>query len=124
MGIPGRHPGVTYKFFYLSASLAPAHLLSKPEIFGFNVLWRAAATVAPMTTLAANSFGPLLRDLAAHADKATARSTAKNTEYPTAHLQLAGSAWPWRPTALAALTIAAAIGAALLPAAAARRHRP
>src|SRR5207248_3138392 len=52
------------------------------------------------------SFDPLLRDLAAHADKATARSTAKNAEYPTAHLQLAGSPWPWRPTALAALTIA------------------
>jgi hypothetical protein len=69
------------------------------------------------------SFDPLLRDLAAHTDKATARSTAKNTEYPTAHLQLAGSAWPWRPTALAALTIAAAIGAGFLPAAA-RRHRP
>ena len=69
------------------------------------------------------SFDPLLRDLAAHADKATARSTAKNTEYPTAHLQLAGSAWPWRPTVLAALTIAAAIGAGFLPAAA-RRHRP
>jgi len=69
------------------------------------------------------SFDPLLRDLAAYADKATARSTAKNTEYPTAHLQLAGSAWPWRPTALAALTIAAAIGAGFLPAAA-RRHRP
>jgi putative intracellular protease/amidase len=70
------------------------------------------------------SFDPLLRDLAAHADKATARSTAKNTEYPAAHLQLAGRPWPWRPTTLFALTIAAAIGAALLPAAAARRHRP
>jgi hypothetical protein len=69
------------------------------------------------------SFDPLLRDLAAYADKATARSTAKNTEYPTAHLQLAGSPWPWRPTALAALTIAAAIGAGFLPAAT-RRHRP
>ena len=70
------------------------------------------------------SFDPLLRDLAAHADKATAHSTAKNTEYPTAHLQLAGSPWPWRPTAMFALTVAAAIGATLLPAAAARRHRP
>ena len=69
------------------------------------------------------SFDPLLRDLAAHADKATARSTAKNTEYPAGHLQLAGRRWPWRPTALFALTIAAAIGAALLPAAA-RRYRP
>ena len=79
----------------------------------------------PQATQAAGefSFDPLLRDLAAHADKATARSTAKNTEYPTAHLQLAGSAWPWRPTVLAALTIAAAIGAGFLPAAA-RRHRP
>src|SRR6185503_1152098 len=62
------------------------------------------------------SFDPLLRDL-------TARATAKNTEYPTAHLQPAGSPWPWRPTALAALTIAAAVGAGFLPAAA-RRHRP
>jgi hypothetical protein len=62
------------------------------------------------------SFHPLLRDLAAHAGKAT--------EYPPAHLQLAGSPWPWRPTTLFALTIPAAIGVALLPAAAARRHRP
>jgi putative intracellular protease/amidase len=68
------------------------------------------------------SFDPLLRDLAAHAGKATARSTAKNIEYPMAHLRLAGSQWPWRPTALFALTIAAAVGAAFLPAAA-RRHR-
>jgi hypothetical protein len=67
------------------------------------------------------SFDPLPRDLAG---KATARSTAKNTEHPPAHLRLAGSPWPWRPTALFALTIAAAIGVALLPAAAARRHRP
>ena len=70
------------------------------------------------------SFDPLLRDLAAHADKATARSIAKNTEDPAGHLRLAGRPWPWRPTTLFALTIAAAIGAALLPAAAARRHRP
>ena len=70
------------------------------------------------------SFDPLLRDLAAQTDKATARSTAKNTEYPAAHLQLAGRPWPWRPTTLFALTIAAAIGVALLPAAAARKHRP
>ena len=40
-------------------------------------------------------------------------------------LQLADSLWSWRPTALSALTIAVpAIGVALLPAAAARRHRP
>jgi hypothetical protein len=70
------------------------------------------------------SFVPLPGDLAARAGKATARSTAKNTEYPPAHLQLAGSPWPWRPTTLFALTIAAATGVALLPAAAARRHRP
>jgi hypothetical protein len=39
-------------------------------------------------------------------------------------LQLADGPWPWRPTPPLALTIAAATGAALLPAAAARRHRP
>lgn len=44
------------------------------------------------------SFDPLLRDLAAHAGKATARSTAKNIEYPSAHRRLAGSPWAWRPS--------------------------
>ena len=39
-------------------------------------------------------------------------------------LQLAGGPWPWRPTTPFALTVAAAVGVALLPAAAARRHRP
>jgi hypothetical protein len=67
------------------------------------------------------SSDPLLRDLAAHAGKATARSAAKNTEHPPAHLRLAGGPWPWRP---ATLTIAVATGVALLPAAAAWRHRP
>ena len=69
------------------------------------------------------SFDAMLRDLAAHADRATARVTAKSIEYPTGHLRLAGPAWPWRPTTLFALTIAAAIGAGFLPAAAAHRHR-
>jgi putative intracellular protease/amidase len=70
------------------------------------------------------SFDVMLRDLAAHADRATAHVTAKSIEYPTGHLHLAGGAWPWRPTTLLTLTGAAAIGAGLLPAAAARRHRP
>jgi putative intracellular protease/amidase len=70
------------------------------------------------------SFDAMLSDLAAHADRATARVTAKSIEYPTGHLHLAGPAWPWRPATLLALTIAAAIGVALLPAAAAWRHRP
>jgi len=68
------------------------------------------------------SFDAMLRDLAAHADRATAHVTAKSIEYPTGHLQLAGPAWPRRPATLLALTIAAAAGAAALLAAA-RRHR-
>jgi hypothetical protein len=70
------------------------------------------------------SLDPLPGDLAAHAGQATARLTATNTGYPSAHLQLAGSPWPWRPASVFALTIAAAIGLALRPAAAPRRHRP
>jgi putative intracellular protease/amidase len=70
------------------------------------------------------SFDAMLRDLAAHAGRASARVTAKTIEYPTGHLHLAGPAWPWRPTTLLVLTVAAAIGAGLLPAAAARRNRP
>jgi hypothetical protein len=38
--------------------------------------------------------------------------------------QLAGRLWPWRPTTLSALTIAAATVVTLLPAAATKRHRP
>jgi putative intracellular protease/amidase len=69
------------------------------------------------------SFDAMLRDLAACAGRATAAVTAKAIEYPTGHLRLAGPPWPWRPTALLALTVAAAIGAGFLPAAAAHRNR-
>jgi hypothetical protein len=62
----------------------------------------------------------MLADLAGHSDQTTTRVTAKSIEYPTDQLELAGAGWPWRPTALLALT---ATGVALLPAAAARRNR-
>jgi hypothetical protein len=58
----------------------------------------------------------MLGDLAAHSDRTTARVTAQSIEYPAEQLELAGMGWPWRPTALFALTITAAIGVALLPA--------
>ena len=69
------------------------------------------------------SFDAMLCDLAAHADRTTASITAKSIEYPTSHLRLAGPAWPRRPTTLFALTIAAAIAAGFLPAAATHRNR-
>jgi hypothetical protein len=58
-----------------------------------------------------------------HSDQTTARVTAKSIEYPTEQLELAGAGWPWRPTALFALAVTAAIGVALVPAAATRRNR-
>jgi hypothetical protein len=61
------------------------------------------------------SFDAMLRDLAAHTDRTTAQVTAKSIEYPAHRLRLAGAAWPWRPTALFALTLTAAIGLALMP---------
>ncbi|MFC4061226.1 DJ-1/PfpI family protein [Planomonospora corallina] len=61
-----------------------------------------------------SGFDGVLRDLAAHADLATARTTAKFAEYPAAHLELTGAAWPWRPTALAVLSLAAAAGFGVL----------
>jgi hypothetical protein len=70
------------------------------------------------------SFDAMLRDLAAHADRATAHVTGKSIEYPTGHLRLSGPAWPWRPTTLLGLTVAAAIAAGFLLAAAAHRNRP
>ncbi|MDF2745050.1 MAG: hypothetical protein K0S88_6428, partial [Actinomycetia bacterium] len=69
------------------------------------------------------SFDAMLGDLASHSDQTTARVTAKSIEYPTEQLELAGAGWPWRPTALFAFTVTAAIGVALLPAAATRRNR-
>jgi hypothetical protein len=69
------------------------------------------------------SFDAMLGDLAGHSDQTTARVTAKSLEYPTEQLELAGAGWPWRPTALLALTASAALGVALLPAAATRRNR-
>jgi putative intracellular protease/amidase len=69
------------------------------------------------------SYDAMLADLASHSDQTTARVTAKTIEYPTEQLELAGAGWPWRPTALLALTATAAIGIALVPAAASRRDR-
>jgi hypothetical protein len=69
------------------------------------------------------SFDAMLGDLAGHSDHTTARVTAKSIEYPTEQLELTGAGWPWRPTALFALTATAAIGMALLPTAATRRNR-
>jgi hypothetical protein len=69
------------------------------------------------------SYDAMLADLAGHSDQTTARVTAKSIEYPTEQLELAGAGWPWRPTALSALTAAAAIGIALVPATATRRNR-
>jgi hypothetical protein len=68
---------------------------------------------------AARSAGPP----AGHSDQMTARVTAKSIEYPIEQLELAGAGWPWRPTALLALTATAAIGIGLVPAAASRRNR-
>ena len=69
------------------------------------------------------SFDAMLGDLASRSDQTTARVTAKSIEYPTEQLELAGAGWPWRPTALLALTATATLGVALLPAAATRRNR-
>lgn len=64
------------------------------------------------TVLAAGEFpfDPVLRDLAAHTDRATARTTAKYTEYPVAQLNLTGPAWSWRPSALAVAALLLSAG--------------
>ena len=69
------------------------------------------------------SYDAMLADLASHSDQTTALATAKSIEYPTEQLELAGAGWPWRPTALLALTATAAIGIGLAPAAASRQAR-
>jgi putative intracellular protease/amidase len=56
-----------------------------------------------------SGFDAVLRDLAAHADRATARTTAKYIEYPVDGLSLTGAAWPWRASLLMLATVAIAI---------------
>ncbi|HEY8983710.1 MAG TPA: DJ-1/PfpI family protein [Streptomyces sp.] len=60
-------------------------------------------------------FDPVLRDLAAHADRRTALVTAKFSEYPSAHLDLTGPAWPWRSTSLALAALTASVAAGFVP---------
>ncbi|RGD58149.1 protein DJ-1 [Kitasatospora xanthocidica] len=60
-------------------------------------------------------FDPVLRDLAEHGDRRTALTTAKFSEYPSAHLELTGASWPWRSTLLAAAAVAVSVGAGLAP---------
>ncbi|ANN17973.1 AraC family transcriptional regulator [Amycolatopsis orientalis] len=59
-------------------------------------------------------FDAVLEDLVRVTDTATTRWTARTLEYPTTHLTLDGSAWPWtitlRPFGLAALGLLAALG--------------
>lgn len=68
-------------------------------------------------------FDPILRDLAAGTDLATARTTAKLADYPVSHLDLEGAAWPWRPTLLLLLALAVSFGAALTPGMLYRRRK-
>ena len=65
----------------------------------------------------------MLCHLAANTNRTTARVTAKSIQYPADRLRLAGVAWPWRHTTLFALTVTAATGVTLVPAAATRRNR-
>jgi putative intracellular protease/amidase len=95
-----------------------------PQLLGWAA-GRGLQVELPNGGQAAGQFGydAMLGDLASHSDQTTARVTAKSIEYPTEQLELAGAGWPWRPTALFALTVTAAIGVALVPAAASRRDR-
>jgi hypothetical protein len=94
------------------------------DLAGVVAISAASQGAEPSTQAAGEfSFDAMLRDLAGHTDRATARATAKSIEYPAEQLELAGAGWPWRPTALLAPTVTAVIGVALLPAAARRNRR-
>ncbi|MDE3721954.1 DJ-1/PfpI family protein [Nocardiopsis sp. N85] len=78
--------------------------------------WAAERGLRPETVRPAageSAFDPVLRDLAAHTDRATARVTAKFAEYPVEAGGPEGGVWPWRPTVVGvgALVVSAAVGA-------------
>jgi hypothetical protein len=56
-------------------------------------------------------------------DRLVLPGVGRTEEVDSQLLGWAGAGWPWRPTALLALTATAALGVALLPAAATRRNR-
>jgi hypothetical protein len=101
-----------------SAEEVDAQLLGWAADRGLNVELPNGDQVAGQS-----SFDAMLGGLAGHSDQTTARFTAKSIDYPTEQLELAGAGWPWRPTALLAVTATAAISMALVPAAATRRDR-
>ncbi len=61
-----------------------------------------------------SGYDPLLRDLADYADRATARTAAKFTEYPQPS-GLSGGPWPWRPTILLVLAVQVSVFIGLIP---------
>ena len=69
------------------------------------------------------TFDAMLPDLAANTDLITAHVTAKFIQYPPDRLRVSGAGWPWRPTALFAPTVIAAIGVEFLLAPPARLGR-
>ncbi|GGS32762.1 DJ-1/PfpI family protein [Actinokineospora fastidiosa] len=72
----------------------------------------AAGHAVPVSRV--RGFDAALLDLAAHADRASAAAAGKFTEYPTAHLALAGPPWPWRAAALAGMTVIASAALGVL----------
>jgi hypothetical protein len=68
------------------------------------------------------AFDATVTDLARSTDVATARWTAKVLELPTEGLDLAGSAWPWAPTALLLVLTLLGAGAVVGTRAALRRR--
>jgi quercetin dioxygenase-like cupin family protein len=101
--------------FYLPPGHVPA-AVAGTELVMFSPQDELAAVEAAMREL-------MQLKMQKGTDRRISEVTAKSIEYPAEQLELAGVGWPWRPTALFALTVTAAIGVALLPAAGARRNR-
>ncbi|WP_153392662.1 DJ-1/PfpI family protein [Ornithinicoccus halotolerans] len=80
--------------------------------------WAAAheAEVTPLSSAGNGHFDAALEDLARHADRNIAASSAKRLDYPTEHLTLAGNGWQWRPPALFGLSLLLATVVGSLPA--------
>ena len=103
-----------------AASLDRLVVLDATRTGGELIAWGAehglvVTTLNTSPRLDEFAFDPLLRDLAEHTDRATARTTAKFTEHPAGHLDLTGPAWPWRSTVLGLVAVLLAVGAGLLP---------
>ena len=95
--------------------ILPGTAADDARLTAWAAKWPLSTTDLPEWSRQGTAFDAALEDLSRHAGSATAASTAKFIDYPTAHLQLQSDATDTRSLWLCALAVVAAVGIGALP---------